>query len=78
MTKEELKACEKVMREGIRAAECSLDEFYEAFYEKDPIIKKTKELKGQDHLGYAEGINQVLATIGFKHPDMETLWRLIK
>ena len=73
MTKEELKACEKVMREGIRAAECSLDEFYEALHEKDPII-----LKGQDHLGYAEGINQVLATIGFKHPDMETLWRLIK
>ena len=35
MTKEELKACEKVMREGIRAAECSLDEFYEALHEKD-------------------------------------------
>ena len=43
-----------------------------------PFMRKIKELKGQDHLGYAEGINQVLATIGFKHPDMETLWRLIK
>lgn len=78
MTKKELKACEKVMREGIRAAEQSVEEFYEAFGEKNPIIKQTKELQGQDHLGYAEGIFQTLATIGFKHTDMKKLGELIR
>jgi hypothetical protein len=77
MTKKELKACEKVMREGIRAAEQAEEEFYEAFFEKDTLIRQAKELKGHDHLGYAEGINQVLATIGFKHSDMKKLQVLI-
>lgn len=36
-----------------------------------------KELQGQDALGYAVGINQALAVIGFEHDNMKELSKLL-
>lgn len=33
--------------------------------------------KANQHLGYAEGINQVLAALGFKHDRMKVLSELL-
>ena len=34
-------------------------------------------LQAQNHLGYAEGINQSLAVLGFKHDRMKVLSELL-
>lgn len=80
MTKTEYKKCEKLMDEAIRNAEAANEN-----WEKYLVVEKNKvaldmEINMRDydyHIGYAEGINQALAGIGFKHERMAELCKLI-
>lgn len=77
MTKLEYKKCEKLMNEAIRNAETANEEFSEAGKYYDTTERHILETKAWSHRGYAEGINQVLAVIGFKHERMVELGKLI-
>lgn len=77
MTKLEYEKCKKVMEEAIRKAEQAKEEFDKARLEKDIYDLQMLMESAQNHLGYAEGIQQTLATIGFKHERMKELGKLI-
>lgn len=77
MTKLEYTKCEKLLDEAIRNAEIANEEFYKAGNSYDTTERHILEIKAWNHRGYAEGINQALAVIGFKHERMEELGRLI-
>lgn len=80
MTKLEYEKCKKLMYEAIRNARQSQKNYAESEkYKKNEnnIEWEIKQRQGDQHLGYAQGINQVLATIGFKHEDMTLLSELI-
>lgn len=80
MTKLEYKKCEKLMDEAIRNAEAANKN-----WEKYLVAEKNKvaldmeiNMRNCDyHRGYAEGINQALAVLGFKHERMVELEKLI-
>ena len=80
MTKIEYKKCEKLMDEAIRNAEAANKN-----WEKYLVAEKNKvaldmeiNMRNCDyHRGYAEGINQALGVIGFKHERMAELCKLI-
>ena len=80
MTKLEYKKCEKLMDEAIRNAKIANEN-----WEKYLVAEKNKNaldmeinLRNCDyHRGYAEGIQQALAVIGFKHEQMAELGKLI-
>lgn len=71
MTKVEYARCEKLMEEAIRKAKDSQKDFAYALKEDDQTKRKILSERGQNHLGYAEGINQTLVCIGFKHERMK-------
>lgn len=80
MTKLEYGKCEKLMEEAIRKANNS-NEDYKAF---ERLRKEGKEVDAEcklrladQEIGYAEGINQALATLGFKHDRMKELSKLL-
>lgn len=80
MTKTEYGKCEKLMEEAIRKANNS-NEDYKAF---ERLRKEGKEVDAEcklrladQEIGYAEGINQALATLGFKHDRMKELSKLL-
>lgn len=80
MTKLEYGKCEKLMEEAIRKANNS-NEDYKAY---ERLRKEGKEVDAEcklrlvdQEIGYAEGINQVLATLGFKHEGMKVLSDLL-
>lgn len=75
MTAKEYKKLEKVLSYGISQARVSNREFQEMENISDPVKKHILELQAQNHRGYAEGIQYVLATLNYRHPDMETLSR---
>ena len=77
MTKIENKALEKVLSEGIRNAKLANEEFEKAGQTYDTTERHLLETKAWNHRGYAEGINQVLATVGFIHEDMRVLTDLL-
>lgn len=77
MTKLEAMKCEKLLDEAIRNAETANEEFYKAGNSYDTTERHILETKAWSHRGYAEGINQVLAVIGFKHKRMVELGKLI-
>ncbi len=77
MTKVEYTKCEKLMEEAIRKAKDAQKDFIDALKEYDQLQRKILRERGQNHLGYAEGINQTLACIGFKHERMEELRNLL-
>lgn len=77
MTKLETIKCEKLLDEAIRNAENANEEFYKAGECYDTTERHILEIKAHNHRGYAEGINQVLAVIGFKHERMAELRKLI-
>lgn len=77
MTKLEYKKCEELMDEAIRNAETANEEFYKAGNSCDTTERHILETKAWNHRGYAEGINQVLVVIGFKHDRMSGLGKLI-
>lgn len=77
MTKVEYEKCEKLMEEAIQKAEQAKEEFDKARSEKDIYNLQVLMESAQNHLGYAEGINQTLAVIGFKHERMKELSELV-
>jgi hypothetical protein len=77
MTKLEYTKCEKLLDEAIRNAENANEEFYKAGNSYDTTERHILETKAWNHRGYAEGINQVLVVIGFKHDRMSELGKLI-
>lgn len=77
MTKVEYAKCEKLMEEAIRKAEQGKEELLQ-FDSCDNFTDKYILLQyARDHLGCAEGINQVLVCIGFKHERMKELGNLL-
>lgn len=77
MTKLETMKCEKLLNEAIRNAETANEEFSKAGKCYDTTERHILETKTWNHRGYAEGINQALAVIGFKHELMVELGELI-
>lgn len=73
MTAREYKKLEQVLFYGISQAIASNQEFKEMENTSDPIKNHVLELQAQNHRGYAEGVQYTLATLSFKHPDMEIL-----
>lgn len=80
MTKLEYTKCEKLMNEAIRNAENANESWkkYERYKKENNIVEAEIGMREFDyHIGYAEGINQALAIIGFKHERMAELCKLI-
>lgn len=77
MTKAECVRCEKLMEEAIQKAKQAKEEFDKAASEKDITSKNILLEMAQNHLGYADGINQTLVCIGFKHERMKELGNLL-
>lgn len=77
MTKLETMKCEKLLNEAIRNAETANEEFYKAGNSYDTVEKHILKTKAWNHIGYAQGINQALVVIGFKHEQMAELSKLI-
>ena len=77
MTKLEYTKCEKLMNEAIQYAIDARDKL--AVAAKHPNATEREILKNtaHNHRGYAEGINQALTVIGFKHELMAELGKLI-
>ena len=78
MTKAECVRCEKLMEEAIRKAKDAQKDFADAWKEDNQTQRKILSERGQNHLGYAEGINQTLVCIGFKHERMKELGNLLQ
>lgn len=50
----------------------------EKYLKAENTIKwEVAQRKADQRMGYAEGINQILAVLNFKHKDMRTLSKLI-
>lgn len=77
MTKVEYAKCEKLMEEAIQKAEQAKKEFDKTELENDFVGKNILLAMAYSHLGYADGINQTLAVIGFKHERMKELSELV-
>lgn len=80
MTKGELKKCEGLMYDAIRKANNSKEDYtaYERLLKEDKNVDAECKLRLADQeIGYAEGIYQALAVLGFKHDDMKTLGDLL-
>ena len=80
MTKVEYRKCEMLMDEAIRKANDSNAD-YKAF---ERLSKEGKEIDAgckqrlaDQEIGYAEGINQAFAVLGFKHDRMKDLFDLL-
>ncbi len=80
MTKQENKKCEKLLYDAIWKATASKEDY--AVYER--LLKEGKQVDAEcklrladQEIGYAEGINQALETLGFKHSDMDKLSELL-
>lgn len=80
MTKIEIKHCENLMCEAIRKAIDSKED-YEAYRrllkEGETVDAECKLRIADSENGYAEGIHQALACIGFKHDRMKELEELL-
>ena len=77
MTKQEYNKCEKLMEEAIQNGNKAKEEFEEANKVEDKLTIELLKLQAQNHLGYAEGINQCLVTLNFEHEKMEELRNLL-
>ena len=80
MTKVENGKCEKLMKDAIIKAKQSEEEYKEAdryLNSGNRIAWETEQRKADQHYGEAVGINQVLATLGFKNDRMKELSELL-
>lgn len=77
MTKVEYTRCEKLMEDAIKKAEQAKMEFQKSGKPDNVNCKDVLIQFAQNHLGYAEGINQTLVYIGFKHERMKELGNLL-
>lgn len=80
MTKQEANKCETFMYYAIREAANSKEDY--AAYKR--LLKEGKQVDAEcklrladQEIGYAEGINQALVTLGFKHNGMKELSELL-
>ena len=79
MTKIEYSKCENLMYDAIQKVK-QADEEYKAYNQlinNDTIKAEIEQRKADQHYGEAVGINQVLATLGFKHDRMKELSELL-
>lgn len=77
MTKQELAKCEKLMKEAIRYRRLARKESEEANKANGRGPFELLRLQAQNHLGYAEGINQCLSMLNFQHEKMGELRELL-
>lgn len=77
MTKVEYAKCEKLMEEAIRNGKEAKEKFEIAWNYKDETQKRILINRAHNYQGYAEGINQALVCIGFKHERMKELGNLL-
>lgn len=79
MTKIEYGKCEKLMLDAIQKAKQADEEYkaYNQLIKNDMIKAEIEQRKADQHYGYAEGINQAWAVIGFKHDKMKELSKLL-
>ena len=80
MTKVEYRKCKKLMEDAIRKAYDSHEDYkaYERLSKEGKKVDAECKLRLADQeIGYADGINQVLATLGFKHDSMKELSELL-
>lgn len=77
MTKLEYTKCEKLMDEAIEYAIDARDKLAVAEKHPDATERYILENMAHNHRGYAEGINQALTVLGFKHEQMTELGTLI-
>ena len=77
MTKLEFMKCEKLLNEAIEYAIDANDKFKVAAKHPNAMEREILLNTAHNHRGYAEGISQALAVIGFKHERMQELGKLI-
>lgn len=77
MTKVEYARCKRLMEEAIQKATQAKEEFDKARLEKDIYDLQMLMESAQNHLGYAEGINQALVVLCFKHDRIKELSGLL-
>lgn len=79
MTKTEYSKCVKLMEDAIWKAKQSDEEYkaYNQLLNEDTIKAEIEQRKADQHYGEAVGINQALATLGFKHDRMKYLSDLL-
>lgn len=80
MTKLEYGKCEKLMEEAIWKANNANEDYrvYERLKKEGKSVDAECKLRVADQeIGYAEGINQTLVTLGFKHDRMKKLSELL-
>lgn len=80
MTKKEKEKCEKLMKMAIQKVYDSKERYadYEKLLKEGNRVSAECKLRLADNeLGYAEGINQALAELGFAHKDMVKLSELL-
>lgn len=80
MTKAEKERCEKLIAEAERNLENSDIEYskYERFRKEEKKVDAECALRNADQLrGYAEGIHQALAVIGYSSVSMKELSEMI-
>ena len=80
MTKVEINHCENLMCEAIRKANDSKEDYraYERLLKDGKQVDAECKLRLADQeIGYAEGIRQALACIGFTHECMKELDELL-
>lgn len=77
MTKQEYEKCVKLMEEAIRQGRKARAEFEKSNKAEGRGTFDMLRLQAQNHLGYAEGINQCLVMLDFKHERMAELYELL-
>lgn len=79
MTKIEYGKCEKLMEEAFQKVKQSDEEFKICgqLINENEVEADIERRKADQHYGEAVGINQVLATLGFKHDRMKELSKLL-
>lgn len=80
MTKRENEKCESLMNEAIHKANDAMVAYknYELLLTQNlELDAKVEQRKADQDYGYAEGIYQALAVLGFKHDGMNTLLDLL-
>ena len=77
MSKTECENCKRVMEEGIRNANKAIQELDESNKINNRIDFEILRMKAQNHIGYAEGILQVLICIGYKNERLRELENLL-
>lgn len=80
MTKAEYGKCEKLMEKAVKNAKRAkfLWEEYEKYSKDNNSVEAEVNMRNSDqHYGYAEGIRDALAVLGFKNEQMKELSELL-